>query len=221
MVLQLVLTEQVAPLRALKGDYGIQCVVTDAVDGELRRKLQNKFPAKANVYKKALANGTILLLSDAVLNTAGYKAAPALMDQIEQLGREYAVRVDRGEAYTHAASNVLCVPALSQDLAALWKLVELSIHVQRPILRAFDLLIFGLQIGVITESDTKAFRKALLSHDQGLLPCFRNCAVIDGLPSFYQRLCDSSSSPLGAAKPLEKFDDRIWITRLAQAASGS
>jgi hypothetical protein len=94
------------------------------------------------------------------------------------------------------------VPALSQDIEAFWKLVEVGIHIQRPILRAVDLIIFGLQIGITTENDSKQFRKELLRNDQGILPCFRNCAVVDGLPSFYQRLCDGASDPLGSPVPL-------------------
>lgn len=136
-------------LRAIKAGYGVQCVMTEAVSGELRRKLQNKYPEKAGVLKKAVANSTIVVLSEAALSVAGYRSAPALIDQIEQLGREYAVRIDRGEAYTHAASNVLAVPALSQDLEAIWKFIEAGVHVQRPILRAFDVVIFGLRSGFL------------------------------------------------------------------------
>jgi hypothetical protein len=215
-LLQLILPEEMRTLRALKTDYGIQCVITEAVEGELRRKLQNKFPEKSGVLRKAVHNGTIIVLSEAALSAGGYKSAAALIDQIEQLGRTYALRIDRGEAYTHAASNILGVPSLSQDLEALWRLINAGVYVQRPILRAFDVVIFGLQIGILSEDDCKQVRKDLLRCDQGILSCFRNCAVIDGLPSFYQRLCDAEKTPLGASAPVEKLDERIWIRRTAQ-----
>jgi hypothetical protein len=200
-------------LRAIKIDYGIQCIIAEAVSAELRRKLQNKFPDKAAILRKAVTNGTISVLSEQGLSAAGYRSAPALVDQIEQIGREYAVRIDRGEAYTHAASNVLAAPALSQDIEAIWKLINAGIHVQRPILRAFDIVIFGLQIGILSQDDCKQVRKDLLRQEQGILPCFRNCSVIDGLPSFYLRLCDADLDPLGALTPVEKLDERIWIRR--------
>ncbi len=217
-LLQLILAEEMQTLRAIKADYGVQCVMTEAVSSELRRKLQNKYPEKAAVLKKAVANSTVVVLSEVVLSVAGYRSAPALIDQIEQLGREFAVRIDRGEAYTHAASNVLAVPALSQDLEAIWKLISAGIHVERPVLRAFDVVIFGLQIGVLTEADCKQVRKELLRNEQGILQCFRNCAVMDGLPSFYQRLCDADLTPLGSPTPVEKLDQRLWIRRSSPVA---
>jgi hypothetical protein len=219
-LLQLILAEEMQTLRTIKSDYGIQCVMTEAVNSELRRRLENRFPEKVGVLKKAVASSTIVTLSETALSTAGYRSAPALLDQIEQLGREYAIRVDRGEAYTHAASNVLAVPSLSQDLEALWRLIGAGIHVQRPILRAFDIVIFGLQVGILSDDDCKQVRKDLLRNQQGILPCFKNCAVRDGLPSFYQRLCDADLNPVGAPAPIEKFDDRIWIRRILRSPTG-
>ena len=78
-------------------------------------------------------------------------------------------------------------------------------------LRSFDVIVLGLQIGILTEGDCKAIRKELLKRGEAILPCFQNCSVIDGLPNFYHRLCDGSVNVLGAVTPIEKFDDRIRI----------
>lgn len=103
------------------------------------------------------------------------------------------------------------MPALSQDLSALWALIGDGIDVQRPILRAFDVLIFGVQTSVIDWAACAKVRKNLLKAEETILPCFENCSVQDGMAKFYLCLCDANRDPLGAPAPAEKFDDRIYV----------
>lgn len=212
-LLQIIISDEVAPLRILKQDYGIQLAVHEAVESEINWRVQKKFPERLPTLKKILSTNTVEVLSRSLLSERGYKSAAALIEQIDLLGQKFALRVDRGEAYTHAAGNVLGVPALSQDLAAIWCLIDDGIAVQRPILRAFDVLLFGVQIGAIGWETCRTARRQLLKAKEGLLPCFANCSVEDGMPNFYLRLCDADLPVIGGSAPVEKFDDRIYVRK--------
>jgi len=183
------------------------------VEAEICWRVQKKFPDKWAILKKAFSTNTIAVLNRTLLGERDYKSAPALIDQIDHLGQSFALRIDRGEAYTHAAGNVLGVPTLSQDLAAIWALIGDGVAVQRPIRRAFDVLLFGVQVGTIDWATCAKVRRQLLKAKEGLLPCFANCSVNDGVANFYLRLCDADLPLIGAGVPLEKLDDRIYIRR--------
>ncbi|MDX2151436.1 MAG: hypothetical protein SFV54_11935 [Bryobacteraceae bacterium] len=202
-LIQLILGEQVQLLRELRSRYGISCLIPDAVEIELLYRVPKKYPDKASVLRKAFSNAAIKTLSPESLSDAGYKSAEALSEQIELKGREYALRVDRGEAFAHAAANLLQVPVLSHDLAALSKLAHSGVYVHKPVLRAFDIVIWAHQVGLLDPNDLKQFRRELLSKRESILPCFQDCSVVDGLPQFYQRICDSALEPLGRQLPNE------------------
>jgi len=212
-LIQIIVSEEIAPLRVLKQDFGIQVVIHEAVEAELNWRIQKKFPEKRPILKKAFTSKTIEVLSRAILDGSGYKSGNALIDQIEILGQRFSARVDRGEAYTHAAGNVLSVPALSQDIAAIWNLINEGIDIHRPILRAFDVLVFGVQTGAIDWEACARARKHLIKAKETLLPSFQNCSVEDGMPQFYLRLCSSNSPVIGAQTPVEKLDERIYIRK--------
>ncbi len=202
------------PILSLKLEYHVELVVVEAVQSELEWILQRRFSNKLPVFRKALRKRTLSILDSDFLENHAYGSA-AVMSEINRLGREFVVRVDRGEAYTHAAGNILRVPTLSQDIVALRKLRDAGIYVERPILRAFDILVFGLQIAKLTQNDCEQARKDLRKSGQELLRCFVNCSVQDGLASFYARLLDREHPELGAALPVDPFDERLWLSAVA------
>jgi hypothetical protein len=216
---QLVIAEDATALRALKQNYGIQIAITEAVDAELRCVIHRKFPTKEPFLRKALNNKTLSVIDKTLLISLGYKAVPVLLEQMDQLGEKFHRRVDRGEAYTHAASNVLGVPALSQDIAALWQLVNDGIDLQGPVLRAFDILVFGAQAGVCDLESCAKARKQLLKAKETVLACFKNCSVADGLSNFYLRICDADLDILGARQPIGRFDERIFVRKTSPLRS--
>ena len=215
-LIQTIISEEVTPLRILRQDYGIRVVVHEAVEAEIKWRIQKTFPGKLPTLKKILSTNTVEVLSRTLLTDQGYKASTALIEQIETLGQRFSLRIDRGEAYSHAAGNVLGVPTLTQDLTAIWALIDDGIDVQRPILRAFDAMIFGVQIQVIDWAACAKARRHLHKAGEDILPCFANCSVEDGVANFYLRLCDADTPPIGANGRVEKFDDRIYIRKLAR-----
>jgi hypothetical protein len=211
-LLQLLVSGNILSLQKLKSEYGIQPLVTEAVEAELGRVLKYRFPGSAGTFRKALSHRTVALLDESVLAAGGYRSGDSLIDRIGELALQYEVRIHRGEAHTHAAANVLAVPTLSQDIDALFKLVEAGVHIQRPILRAFDILIFCCQSGALSLADCNKARRDLLQVGETIVRCFANCSIEDGLRNFYMRIVDETRETLGAPTPVERsFDDRIYV----------
>ncbi len=217
-LLQLVIADQVKPLRSLKSDYGIQCVVHEAVEYELTRKVKQKWPDRLKTLDKALGSSLIGVLSERLLQARGYSVEEGrcIIDRIDALGDQYYIRVDYGEAYTHAAANVLHVPALSYDIQALRKLLSDGVRLERPILRAFDMFTFAFQIGAMSNDECRKVRKVLMKAGEAIPACFANCSYADGLPKFFARLLDRDQQLVGANGPIGDFDDRLWVSRLLE-----
>jgi hypothetical protein len=57
-----------------------------AVESELLRLAQRRFPDRLAALKKALANGTLKILDESFVTSVGYRSASALIDQIDTLG---------------------------------------------------------------------------------------------------------------------------------------
>src|SRR4051812_48508887 len=97
-LLQIIISEEITPLRVLKQDFGVQIAVHEAVQSELNWRVQKSFPGKLAILKKAFSTNTIEVLDRALLDANDYKAATAVIEQIDNLGQQFSLRVDRGEA---------------------------------------------------------------------------------------------------------------------------
>src|ERR1035437_319592 len=110
----------IKPLQILRAKYAIQPVIVPQVEIEL--KSNRKLAARISYdLKKALSSGLIRVLDVAALSLVGIQdpAAQAIYNAIQQLGNQYLVYSDYGEAFTHAAAITLGVPAMSHDVSAL------------------------------------------------------------------------------------------------------
>ena len=94
-----------------------------------------------------------------------------------------------------------------------------GIDVQRPVLRAFDILIFGAQARISGLPSCAKARRQLVKAKETVLACFENCSVADGLPRFYLRICDADLPILGAQQPIDPFDERIFVRKSSPTAS--
>jgi hypothetical protein len=221
-LVQLFLSDTIAPLKHLKTDYGIQVVVVEAVEAELLylpSKYQ-KFSGIASPVKKAFGSHVLEVLDLNYMVQRFGNVGSSLFTQADQQGKALAAYVDRGEAYTHAAADVLGrAPTITNDMAAVWGLTKRGIIPARPILRSFDILVFGLQTGILTLAQCDGARQSLRKVGEVINPAFHNCSFNDGLPNFFPRLLDSQSSMVGSNTQFDKFDDRLWIRRNSVAAA--
>ena len=211
---QLVMCDQITLLRTLKADYGVQTAIVEAVEAELRFLLADeKFKSGQPVLRKAFGNRSVEVLNKVFLKARYGPIADGLLAQMNQRGAEMARIVDRGEAYSHSAAMILSVPIATHDYSAVNRLFQEGVVVPRPIIRAFDLVVFGLQTECLTEQDCNGMRKELFRKQQYLPQCFERCAFRDGLPNFYARVLDGSKPRPGSRNPKERFDDACLYLR--------
>jgi hypothetical protein len=138
-------------LHLLKVRYRVQPVIVEAVEGELPGVLSRRHPDKVASFEKSLRKGTIRILDEALLRELhGGPAGTKHYEAINRLGDRYFIHVQRGEAYTHAAADVLGLPPLTNDFSAINNLAARGIRLNRPIIRSFDVFGLGVQTAAVS-----------------------------------------------------------------------
>jgi hypothetical protein len=91
----------------LKSEYKVQPAIVAAVESEAFQILLTnpRFMGRQEQLKKAIANKTIVLLDqESLTSLVGAALVDEILRQIDAEGRRLHSRLDRGEAYTHAAA---------------------------------------------------------------------------------------------------------------------
>lgn len=201
-------------LRSIAGQYGIQFAVVQAVRSEVQRRLQppSKFAGRQEAFRKAIENGTVLVLDEDAMKARWGCLWETLFCRCNQEGeRLYYAGLDRGEAYTYAASLALGLRVVNNDISAIRRLRKEESNIPVPYLRLWDVLLFGLQAGILSIKECDDTRSLLLRLNEGLPVCFKNASVEAGLVGYFCRLVDGSKSRLGSEHPIECFDDLGYL----------
>lgn len=202
------------PLRVLKSNYGIQAVVVEEVENELcwNRRYGNRFEPD---LRKALANGTLDLLDQkGFANYVPAQLVRVVFDGFSQALLEMGKFTDPGEAATFAAANALNVPAVSNDFTAVKALENNGFQLPVPVLRMFDLLVFGFQIGSLSEAQCDKVRQSLRASGEHIDRAFRGSSFVDGLGSFCPRLLDGGVQAVGTPPaPGPDYRKQILVTK--------
>ena len=216
VVLQVLAAGQFRILRSLRSDFGVQSAIVPAVESEVLAIVENvaKFRGRREQFKKALRNKTLAIIDRDLLEPILGGAAESWIRQIDSEGTRLYALVDRGEAFTHAASIVLNAPVATNDTTAVSRLVRQGEPIPRPVLRFWDLVVFSHQAAWLTVSECDAVRQVLDRIGERNHPCFTGHSFQDGLPHFYARLACSDQQLIGSNQPQEKFDERMVLARL-------
>src|SRR6266852_495688 len=162
-LIQFFIANELRPLKDLKSLYGIQPVIVQEVDIELRWPGHHKDRFVPQL-DKAVRSGLITRLDKALFQSLVSSAPPgASWSAFQSLGAQYLGYVDKGEAYTHAAGLVLGMPTVSNDFRAIQLLQSQMMNLPAPVLRSFDLLAFALARGTLAIQDCENARSALLA----------------------------------------------------------
>lgn len=204
---------EISPFKHLKDGYGIQSVISQEVDVELRwlGKHKDRFAPQLD---KALKSGVLRVLDPAHFQSL-VSSAPtgASWAGFQSLGAQYEGRIHRGEAFTFAAAVTLGVPALSNDFNAIKTLESNFLALPSPVLRAFDLLAFCHQSGCLDLKACDEVRSALLKNGEGMPRAFMNASFQDGLRNFSPRLQDAPAS-LAIAAAAATYSTTLHISKL-------
>lgn len=202
---QLLITQQHDLLRRLASEAGLPCILVPEVEVELRSS--KKFgSAFAGPLKKLLHSGKFKILDYGDLQSlpgVGSKAiAQAVEVAIAAKGRAYALRIQTGEAYSHAAGVSLSLPLVSNDHDAIQTLVEAGLPTAQPTLRFFDVLCFAHQKGWLTEAECNGVCKQLRQASEFVPTAFAQSSFKKGMAVYQPRLIASSS---GISPPAAKY----------------
>ncbi len=218
-LIQLFCSEQNSLLRSLKRIYGIQCVITEAVEDELRNPRQRHADCIAPALQRAFANESLLILDRLSLGRFTPHDVHTVYDAIQLKGQEYHALVQRGEAYTHAAAIVLRAAVLSNDSRAIRVLTRAGKQLPVVYLRAYDIVVLFHQRGDLPAKECDAIRKALTNIEDTPHIAFAGCKFVEGLANFYPRLVDSTFVPVGCNSTRELGDERRIDIRTSQTGT--
>jgi hypothetical protein len=215
VLLPLIATDQLPLLRRFRSEYQVQSVIVSAVESETLHILTTvrKFMGRQEPFKKAIANNTISLIDRQLLSTVLGTGVDAILRQIDSEGQRFNLRVDRGEAYTHAAGSVLGAPVATNDYSAVNRLLRDDENIPRPIVRFWDLIVLAHQIGQLDGASCDKIRQTLVRIGEWIPPCFTARNFSAGLIDFYPRLVDGVATLIGAANPVSPLDDRQVLFR--------
>jgi hypothetical protein len=222
---QILLAGNVSALRELKRVYRIQPAIVEAVDFELRspqglslKKLMPKYEA---ALEKALGNGTIQVLDERSLPAFVGATAHAVWTEVAIRATRWAMRVQRGEAYSHSMALSLRLPMVTHDISAITILEKDGETLSTPLLRVFDLYAFGVQCGCMNDSDCDACRQVLYREQEFIPKAFKDRSFKAGLEYFYPRLQCTHHDPVGHPTPIDPHDVRLAITPVSAEVKGS
>jgi len=220
VLVQVIATDQMGVLRLLRSDYGVQPAIVQAVESEVSYLLNNvaRFRGRQEQLRKALGNNTLAIVDRGFLATILDSGVDAWLRQMEAEGERLYLAVDRGEAFSHAASIALGVPIATNDTSAVYRLLKGGESIPRPIIRFWDLVVLGYQVGSLDDAACDRIRQTLRKLGERIPPCFADRSYIDGLPDFYPRLACAGHQFVGAGQPQEKFDERLVLRPLEEAA---
>jgi hypothetical protein len=81
-----------------------------------------------------------------------------------------------------------------------------------PILRCFDLLVFGYEAGVLDLKDSNNARSELLKCNEGLPKPFQHASFEDGMNKFSARLF--GGAPAANPSTDASYSSRLFISRI-------
>lgn len=197
VLFQLFLCNALKALRLLPATYGVAPVMVPEVHAELlsNKKFKGLFDAG---LAKALSKGPLSIFDkaacDALVATSNVPIQPGVTyAHIQRIGDQYYRRVDRGEAYTHAAATALGQPAASNDFNAIETLATHGFDIPIPVLRTFDLFTFGFNVGALTASECDGFRQTLTKEKEYVPKAFIGRNFSTGLSHFTERLVHTAA----------------------------
>jgi hypothetical protein len=143
--------------------------------------------------------------------------APVSLGDIRQLGKDYALHVDPGEAYTHAAGILLDAPTVSNDGNAI-RVLELNGKKLPPrVFRSYDLFAFLYDEGYIDIRKAEQILKVLKAQNEWIPRCLLHSSFKDGVRGINCRL----STSLAISAPSSGWSTPFYLKRMAGGAGSA
>lgn len=204
-LIQIFLANQHLLFSILSSDFRVSSFVMSEVEIEVRSHRRFGGLIKPQL-DKAFKNRALRILNSSDLENIGQSMPPPIsLVDIRELGKDYALDVGRGEAYTHAAGVLLDTPVVSNDLNAIKTLETNGKKLPPTILRSFDMFGFLYMEGYIDIRSAERSLKELKIQREWMPKCLQNSCFEDGIRGINCRLSTSLSVAASNAGWREPF----------------
>jgi hypothetical protein len=164
----------------------------------------------------ALKSGRLKILSSSDLERlSSGMAAPVSLGDIRLLGKDYALYVGAGEAYTHAAGILLDSPTVSNDLNAIRILESAGKKLPPRVFRSYDLFAFLYAEGYMDIRTAERVLKVLKGQETWIPKCLLHSSFEDGIKGINCRL----STSLAVSAPSGGWSSAFYLKRAPKSTT--
>ncbi len=214
-LMQILLAGQERVFSLLLADFGVSSFIMSEVEVEVRSN--RKLGALVRIpFETVLKNRSLKILATSDLDklSSGMPAPISLAD-IRQVGRDLALYVGAGEAFTHAAGALLDTPTVSNDANAIRTLELNGKQLPPRIFRSYDLFAFLYDEGYIDIRAAERSLKALKIQNEWIPKCLLHSSFEDGIRGINCRLATS----LAVSAPSGGWSAAFYLKRKPKGAS--
>ena len=203
-LIQVLLAAQQKVFSILHNDFGVSSFIMSEVEAEVRSN--RKLGALVRIpFEEVLKNGSLKIANAADLERlSAALSSPVSLGDIREVGKDYALFVQKGESYTHAAGVLLQTPTISNDVNAIRSLEANGKRLPPNILRSYDLFAFLHAEGYIDIRVAERILKTMKTYGEWIPKCLLHSSFESGIGGIGCRLLTSlgtSSSSTGWSGP--------------------
>jgi hypothetical protein len=214
-LLQILLAGQQQLFKVLFTDFGVSSFIMSEVDIEVRSN--KKLGAIVRIpLDSALKSGYLKILSSSDLERlSSGMSAPVSLADIRRLGKDYALYVGTGEAYTHAAGILLDTPTVSNDMNAILTLESNGKQLPPKVFRSYDMFAFLYYEGYLDIRKAEQILKLLKTQIEWIPKSLVHSSFEDGIRGINCRL----STSLAISAPSSGWSTTFYLKRMTDGAS--
>jgi hypothetical protein len=212
-LMQILLAGQGQVFSMLSSDFGVSSFIMSEVEVEVRSN--RKLGALVRIpFEAALKSHSLKVLSSSDLEAlSSGMSTPISLADIRQVGKDFALYVGSGEAYTHAAGVLLDTPTVSNDFNAIKTLESNGKNLPPRIFRSYDLFAFLFDEGYIDIRTAERTLKALKAQNEWIPKCLLHSSFEDGIKGINCRLATS----LAVSAPSGDWSATFYLKRVPKA----
>jgi hypothetical protein len=213
-LLQILLAGQQQLFKVLFTDFGVSSYIMSEVEVEVRSN--RKLGALVRIpLDSSLKSGHLKILSSSDLEQlSSVMSASVSLADIRRLGKDYALYVGTGEAYTHAAGILLDTPTVSNDANAIRALESSGKQLPPKVFRSYDMFAFLYDEGYIDIHKAEQILKVLKTQNEWIPKCLLHSSFEDGIKEINCRLLTS----LAVSAPSSGWSTPFYLKRMTSGA---
>lgn len=217
VLLQAFLARLKSPFGVFRQRFGVVAAVVPEVERETRfNKYGTRFEPD---FLKLRDAGHVVTLGTAelrqLLSDRGERDPQIthVIQRYSQTAQQYALHIDEGEAYTHAAAITFGLPMVSNDWQAIRGLEAQGLPTGAPVLRFFDCLVLAEEENVLSAQKCQAIRDEFRRIGEHVPEAFDSHASFHDCRAQFKRRVTVRSDGANPPKP-KHYKDVLYLERV-------